>query len=169
MRDRVVLAGFALAWLMTAGCTNHLAFVENSHIGLKASFEPNQPTPAEVDLGWRRAMFAMVPQKSAESANDDEKAAIAPGSVTVETSPDGKTQTITVVPDPDELMSLYSVYRGTIGFGDPIEVYHFMATGVAASNLLANESALRDLTKRIKADVKNSDTRPPETPEEEPQ
>ena len=43
-----------------------------------------------------------------------------------------------------------------MGFGDPICVHHFLATGVAASNLLANENDLRDLARSLKAnDAKN--------------
>jgi hypothetical protein len=145
MRPTAVTA-LVLACVVQAGCYRHLVFVENSHFGLKASFEPNNPTPAEVDLGWRRAMFAMVPQKS----SGDTKSS--PGSVTVERSADdnGKT-TITIVPDPNELMSMYAVYQGNIGFNDPVEIYHFMATGVAASNLLANDGSLRQLVRRVNA------------------
>lgn len=147
MRRLMALTGLGLMSFLGIGCTRHLIFLENSHVGLKAAFEPNQPTPAEVDIGWRRAMFAMVPQKSAASDDAERKKAPA-GSVTVETV--NGVQTITVVPDPDELMSMYSVYQGTIGFNDPIEIYHFLATGVAASNLLANEKALRELTREVK-------------------
>jgi hypothetical protein len=144
--SRTALAMLLCGGLL-AGCTQHLVFLENSHIGLKASFEPNNPTPAEVDVGFRRAIFAMVPQKSAE-AKDDERKQVRSGSVTVTKNGDGSTR-ITVVPDPNELMSMYAVYQGNIGFDDPIDIYHFMATGVAASNLLANQNSLRDLVKVV--------------------
>ncbi|MBY0277349.1 hypothetical protein K2Z84_18615 [Candidatus Binatia bacterium] len=139
-------AAFIAALCLTGGCSSHLVFLESSHLGLKASFEPNNPTPAEVDLGYRRGMFAMIPQKSEESGHGQ------PGSVRVEQSGEGtnKTTTITVTPDPDELMSMYSTFCGNVGFADPVEVHHFLATGVAASNLLANQAALRDLTGSVR-------------------
>jgi hypothetical protein len=66
---RTLMAGVLTATVVVgAGCASHVLFTEHSHLGLKASFEPNQPTPAEVDLGWRRALFAMVPQKSRETS-----------------------------------------------------------------------------------------------------
>jgi hypothetical protein len=62
-------AATLFAALVISGCSSHVLFVEHSHLGLKASFEPNQPTPAEVDLGWRRALFAMVPQSRAHAGS----------------------------------------------------------------------------------------------------
>lgn len=129
-------AALAMALLGAGGCSSHLMFVEQSHVGLKATFEPNQPTPAEVDLGYRRAMFAVIPQKA-------ERASSQSGSVTVDRSK--SPMEITVVPDPNELMSLYTVFRANVGFNDPVCLHHFLATGVAASNLLANASDLRDV------------------------
>jgi hypothetical protein len=123
--------------LAAGGCSRHVLFLEHSHLGLKASFEPNTPTPAEVDLGWRRAIFAMVPQRSKKESKTS-----GGGSVTV-TAPKGGPATVTVVPDPNELMSVYAVFRANVGFADPVCVHHFLATGVAASNLLANEPDLR--------------------------
>jgi hypothetical protein len=129
------------AVMLATGCTTHLLFAEHSHLGLKASFEPNQPTPAEVDLGWRRAVFAMVPQKSANQSVHGG------GSVKV-TKNSGTTQ-IEVTPDPNELMSAYVVFRANVGFADPICVHHFLATGVAASTMLANEGDLRQLSRSL--------------------
>lgn len=134
-----------LALPVAGGCAQRLVFLESSHMGLKAAFQPNNPTPAELDLGWRRGLFAMVPQKSADTPDPS----TARGSVRVSQT-DGRT-TIDVVPDPDELVSLYAVYCGNIGFNDPVEIHHFLATGVAASNLLANESTLRALTGSARA------------------
>jgi hypothetical protein len=143
---RALLAGVLMATVAVgAGCTSHVLFTEHSHLGLKASFEPNQPTPAEVDLGWRRALFAMVPQKSRQGS--------APGSGYVKvTQPQksGDPLVVEVKPDPNELMSLYTVFRANVGFGDPICIHHFLATGVAASSLLANETDLRELARSLK-------------------
>jgi hypothetical protein len=142
-------------WLALAiplsSCTSHLIFTENAHFGLKASFEPNTPTPAEVDLGWRRAMFAMVPQKCQADSKDGKGCgtAASEGSVTVQRDDAGHL-TFDVVPDPNELMSMYAVFCGNIGFADPTEVHHFLATGIAASNLVANADALRTLAVTMK-------------------
>jgi hypothetical protein len=153
---RMLRGGFlAAALIAPAACTSHVLFAEHSHLGLKASFEPNQPTPAEVDLGWRRALFAMVPQKSKRpNANGR-------GSVTV-TQPDkqGGPLTVTVKPDPNELLSLYTVFRANVGFNDPVCVHHFLATGVAASNLLANEQDLRKLTRSLDVGEDSNPCRP---------
>ena len=144
---RQVLGGVLLSTAVAlGGCTSHVLFTEHSHLGLKASFEPNQPTPAEVDLGWRRALFAMVPQKSRDAA--------APGSGYVKvTQPTqkGDPLLVEVKPDPNELLSLYAVFRANVGFNDPVCVHHFLATGVAASSLLANEADLRELSRSLKA------------------
>jgi hypothetical protein len=141
----------------TAGCSSHLLFVEHSHVGLKASFEPSQPTPAEVDLGYRRAMFAMIPQKSREPSNDA-------GSVVVNRD-DGQVA-ITIVPDPNELMSIYTVFKANVGFNDPVCLHHFLATGVAASHLLANAGDLRNLAQTLEGGRDGSPCR--STPQEEP-
>ncbi len=169
MKRALTVGILAVPCLLAAGCsTSHLLFVENSHMGLKASFEPNNPTPAEIDIGWRRAVVAMVPKKSAQAdknaqadqqpKGDKTRTAEPSGSVTVTTSDDtttgGKKTLIEIVPDPNELMSMYAVYKGNIGFGDPIDIYHFMATGVAASNLLANQGELRDLVKHLDVEKK---------------
>ena len=46
---RKVLAASLLALsLMSTACTRHLLFVEEDHIGLRAKFEGESPTPAEV-------------------------------------------------------------------------------------------------------------------------
>jgi hypothetical protein len=138
------------AGVLVAGCTKHVLFAEHSHLGLKASFEPNQPTPAEVDLGWRRALFAMVPQKSEEKSQ-----ASSDGSVKVSMGADGR-RAIEVTPDPNELMSIYAVFRANVGFRDPICVHHFLATGVAASMLLANENDLRVLSRSLEGSDEGS-------------
>jgi hypothetical protein len=151
MRKTAAWQIMVVSTALLSGCSSHVLFVEHSHIGLKASFEPNQPTPAEVDLGWRRALFAMVPQKS-PSARRAESSAVrddaARSKVTISGDAGARTQ-IVVQDNPDELMSLYSVFRANIGFNDPVCVHHFLATGVAASVLLANEPDLRALARSL--------------------
>jgi hypothetical protein len=80
--------------------------------------------------------------------------------VTVTQPQNGQPLTLTVKPDPNELMSLYTVFRANVGFNDPVCVHHFLATGVAASNLLANESDLRKLTRSLDVGEDNNPCRP---------
>jgi hypothetical protein len=125
----------SLVLLCLTGCQSHLVFLEEDHVGLKAQFQPNNPSPAQITLGYRRGILAVVPQQSANPTN-----LINPVSVT------RTTNSITVCENPNELMSLYTVFRANIGFGDPTEVHHFMATGMAANALLANHEDLRNLS-----------------------
>jgi hypothetical protein len=148
MRRTSVITLLPLA-VAVGGCSSHVLFVEQSHVGLKATFEPNQPTPAEVDLGWRRAVFTMIPQKSRKRSDPTGR-----GYVRV-TRPEGKSVKVEVKPDPNELMSVYAVFRANVGFGDPVCVHHFLATGVAATTLLANEDELRALSRSL--DVKDAE------------
>jgi hypothetical protein len=82
----------------------------------------------------------MVPQKSRDQA------APGRGSVTVTPATKGAPTKVEIKPDPNELMSLYAVFHANVGFNDPICVHHFLATGVAAANLLANHDDLRKVT-----------------------
>lgn len=127
-----------LTLLCFTGCESHLAFVEEDHWGLKAQFQPNNPSPAQITLGYRRGIVAVIPQQAAQS-----QTLTNPISVT------WTTNSITVVQNPNELMSLYTVFNANIGFGDPTEVRHFMATGMAANSLLANHEDLRTLSNVI--------------------
>jgi hypothetical protein len=127
-----------LAWLCLTGCESHLVFFEEDHVGLKAQFQPNNPSPAQITLGYRRGIVAVVPQQSASSQN-----------LTNPVSMTWTTNSVTICQNPNELMSLYTVFRANIGFGDPTEVHHFMATGMAANALLANHEDLRNLSSTI--------------------
>ena len=140
------LATLSLAALCLSGCTSHLIFVEEDHFGLKAQFEPNNPSPAELSLGYRRGVVAVIPQQSKRPVR-------LTNSVTVTTEKEATaTATNTIVKvfnDPNELMSLYTVFRANVGFNNPVEVHHFLATGAAATSLLANESDLRNVTTNL--------------------
>lgn len=136
------IAVVLLGCLTLCGCSSHLIFMEEDHVGLKAQFEPNNPSPAQVSLGYRRGVVAVVPQQSAGTAKMSNL-------VTVTTTRTPTNTVVTVQHDPNELMSLYTVFRANVGFGDPVEIHHFMATGAAAASLLANENDLRDVTRNL--------------------
>jgi hypothetical protein len=133
----------AACGVLTMGCSSHLLFVEEGHIGLKAKFESNSPTPAQVTLGSHRGMMAVVPQQSKDASPRTQ-----PPTVTASID-DDKHKILTIEHDPDELMSMYSTFCANIGFNDPVEVHHFLATGTAAVTLLSNQELLRDLTKEL--------------------
>ncbi len=136
---KAALATICLVLVGTVGCTSHLMFVEEDHLGLKAQFAANNPAPAEVSLGYRRGIVAVIPQQSGDTVP-------LTSSVSVTSSQDsaGK-KTVTVYNDPNELMSLYTTFRANVGFNDPVEVHHFLATGIAAASLLANHEELRNV------------------------
>jgi len=141
MRKSAVALALATAVVLPA-CTRHLVFVEEDHVGLRAKFEGESPTPAEVHLGYRRGLLAFIPQQASQLAGGE-----VPGSVTVETT--GSQKTITIRKDPRDLMSLYTVFKANVGFLDPVEFHHFVATGAAAENLLANHDELRHVTDHL--------------------
>ena len=125
-------------WLLNAGCTQHLLFVEESHFGLRAKFAANSPSPYDVDLGYRRGLFVLIPKQDTSSEST-------PADV-VKTEGDG---TVVVTHDPDELMSLFSIFRANIGLNDPILVEHFVATGIAASQVAASKTDIASISKRF--------------------
>ena len=143
----------AAAWLaaiMFAGCTSHLVFFEEDHLGLKAKFQPNDPSPAEVSVGYHRGIIAMIPQES-------ELPSHLTNQVTVTKSTDGTNTVVVITNDPDELMSLYTVFRANVGWMDPIQTHHFLVTGTAAASLLANESSLRSVLTNLHGFADNQD------------
>ncbi len=161
-----------------SGCTTHLLFVESSHLGFKAKFKAESPTPAEIDLGWNRRVTAMIPKQlpsekrgapaagSSEGQGGNSKGAerplrdegSRPGSGRA--APAGAPPaTILIEPDPKELMSLYSTYDANVGFADPIRVRHFLATGMAANNLMADSAQLEALTRNLAADRASKDAK----------
>jgi hypothetical protein len=121
-----------------AGCKSHLVFIEEDHLGLKAQFQPSNPSPAEFSLGYRRGIVAVIPQKSKTPVN-----------LTNPVSVSWTTNSVTICENPNELMSLYTVFKANVGFGSPTEVHHFMATGMAANSLLANYGSLRNVTTNL--------------------
>lgn len=139
---KLVTAAASLTLLGLTGCTSHLVFIEEDHFGLKAQFQPNNPAPAELSLGYRRGVIAMIPQQSNQPAK-------LTNSVTVTTEGTDTNTIVKVFNDPNELLSLYTVFHANVGFNDPVEVHHFLATGAAATSLLANESELRDVTTNL--------------------
>ncbi|MBI3414944.1 MAG: hypothetical protein HY043_06415 [Verrucomicrobia bacterium] len=143
MNHKIAVTSLGLFWLV--GCTSHLVFFEEDHVGLKAAFEPNNPAPAQFSVGYRRGVVAVIPQKS--DAGD--KARSQPLSVTQTNGADGK-KVVVIVTNPHELMSLYTTFKANIGFNNPVQINHFLATGKAATSLLADRDELRNLTDALK-------------------
>jgi hypothetical protein len=137
MRKKLIIIALPVL-LGLMGCTSHLVFIEEDHVGLKAQFQPNNPSPAEISLGYRRGIVAVVPQQSKTSVNLKD-----PVFVT------WTNNSVTISENPDELMSLYTVFKANVGFASPTEIHHFMATGMAANSLLANSDALRNVTTNL--------------------
>jgi hypothetical protein len=135
-KELIIIAPVVMLWL--TGCESHLVFIEEDHIGLKAQFQPSNPSPVEISLGYRRGIVAVIPQQSKNSVN-----LANPVSVT------WTTNSVTICQNPNELMSLYTVFKANVGFGDPTEIHHFMATGMAANSLLANSGDLRNVTTNL--------------------
>jgi len=137
------IAVISLTLLGLTGCTSHLVFLEEDHIGLKAAFEANNPTPAQLSLGYRRGVIAVIPQQSNGSKTSP------PLSVTTTTNAAGD-KVVIVTNDPNELMSLYTVFKANVGFNDPVQIKHFLATGSAATSLLADNVELRKVADSLK-------------------
>ncbi len=69
-------------------------------------------------------------------------------------SDDAKRGLILIHHDPEELMSLYTTFKANIGFADPVQIDHFLATGKAAVLLMSNETALSELKEALEKDAK---------------
>lgn len=61
----------ALFALVLTGCPSYdrLYFVEQSHVGLKATAAAD-PTPADIDFGYRRSIVTLIPKADAEASTD---------------------------------------------------------------------------------------------------
>ena len=156
----ITTAALALGALAITGCKSHLLFVEEDHIGLKATFEANNPSPVQVTVGYRRGIVAVIPQKlngqndaaPATKPEDKPAAPLAADNPGTNSPADSQKTTITIQSNPNELMSLYSTFSANIGFNEPVQITHFLATGSAAATLLAKHEYLRDLTDSMKKD-----------------
>jgi hypothetical protein len=131
MRWHVALA----ATLLMMACKTHLQFVEGSHMGLRMKVNATEMTPAEIDLGYRRGMAVIIPRQAVT-----EGALAGP----IIEKPDDNT--VIIRQDPHEVMSLYSRFKANVGFMDPVEVRHFLATGNAATLLLGRKNQLDQMT-----------------------
>lgn len=136
IKKLTVIAPLVLLYL--TGCESHLVFIEEDHMGLKAQFQPNNPSPVELSLGYRRGIVAVVPQQSQQPMN-----------LTNPVSVTWTTNLVTISENPNELMSLYTVFKANVGFNSPTEIHHFMVTGMAANSLLANSASLRNVTTNL--------------------
>ena len=125
---------FLLLPLGLGACTNHLVFVEESHFGLKADFSGTNVTPYEFDLSYRRGIVALIPQQKGSA-----------GQLKTEIRDQDNTVIASYEHDPAELTSLFVLFRANIGFNDPIELHHFMATGWASVLLASRKDALESV------------------------
>jgi len=143
---RWLLVGLLVA---TSGCSTHLLFAESAHLGIKAEFSAQSTVPAEMSVGYRRTIVAAMPKRTVEAEE---------GPVTTRTAEElqcAETPTLIITDEPGELMSLYTTFSANVGWNDPVEVRHVLATGRAATYLLANDAALRGLRETT------SDSTPP--------
>ncbi len=111
-------------------------------MGLKAEFSADSATPAHINLGVKRQAVAVIPQID---ASDNAARTAAPAGATV----------------PNELTSFYTRYEANIGLNDPIYVKHFLATGSAAVQLMADDNALRRLREGLEGTQAQTQGRQP--------
>lgn len=138
---------YIFACLATCGCQSHMIFVEEEQAGLKVAYAPNNPSPAQVTLALRRGLVAVVPQQSLSEIKTT-------NAVNVTTQKINGTNYVTVIEDPNELMSLYTRFQANLGLAGAIRFNHFLATGNAAIELLANAESLRQITTNFDANAK---------------
>lgn len=138
--------------LLATSCATHLQFVEGSHMGLKMKVNTSDMTPAEIDLGYRRGMAALIPRQQTTE-----------GSLQGKPIMEKKNDTVVIRQDPHEVMSLYSRFKANVGFNDKVEVRHFLATGNAATLLMGRKNQLD----RFTADWNESEKEPSTSPQEE--
>ncbi len=146
---------FAMALLLT-GCKSHLLFTEGSHMGLKLNFRATQTSPAEIDLGYRRGMLAIIPR---QDSGDSE---------TTQPLVDESDGQVVIQQDGQEVMSLYSRFKANVGFNDPVEVRHFLATGNAAILLMSRKDQLGSFTEEWNEDPDHEDSEDDELSGDEP-
>lgn len=144
MKSRWKWAALILAGTL-CGCQTHMMFIEESHIGLKAEMSADGTTPAQLDVGMRRGVAAFIPQNVAYKPTSE-------GSIKQTPKETTEDRIITLKPADGELTNLYNHYEANVGFFDPIEVKHFLATGVAAANVVADPECLDYLWKGGKSD-----------------
>ena len=136
IKPRTIVCIFAC--VAVCGCKSHLIFLEEEQAGLKVAYAPNNPSPAQVTLALRCGVVAVVPQKSASEVPTT-------NAVNVTTELINGTNHVTVIEDPNELMSLYTRFQANVGLAGAIRFNHFLATGNAAIELLANAESLRQI------------------------
>ena len=134
--------------LAACGCSSHMLFFEEEQAGLKVAYAPNNPSPAQVTIALRRALVAVVPQQSLSEVPTT-------NAINVTTHNTDGTNYVTVIEDPNELMSLYTRFQANVGLGAPIRFNHFLATGSAAIELLSSEESLRQIATNFSSNAKH--------------
>jgi hypothetical protein len=146
-RGKLVLTaclGSALAIL--SGCQTHGVFVEAGHVGLNVEFSNNGITPINIDLGAERGVLAIVPQR--DEPITDEGGEVVPSGINKIDATEldtGDGTTLILTPHAGELTSMYSWYDASIGIGKPISVQYFLATGMAAANIVSNPNTVNGI------------------------
>lgn len=69
MTIRALIALFALVLTGCSSSYERLYFVEQSHVGLKATAAAD-PTPADIDFGYRRSIITLIPKANATDDAD---------------------------------------------------------------------------------------------------
>ncbi len=147
------LAVTCIVALLLCGCRTHGVFVEAGHAGLYIEFSENGITPVNIDLGLERSVLAFVPQLKEPVTGEDDKPLPSGindpclGSEPPEECSDEKRETIlTLTPDSGELAGMYSWYDAQLKLSSQkINVDYFLATGVAASNIVANPENVKSM------------------------
>lgn len=132
---RLCIPVFMISALITSGCSNNLYFAEGTHFGLQAQVAPSNPSPVEIDLGFRRYVVSYIPKNATDTV------VISGPSLDQEQENDY----ITIRHDNDEIMSLRSSFYVNWTAGNPFVVEHSLATGKAAMLLSGNDDALQSL------------------------
>src|SRR5207253_655933 len=101
--NRIAIVTLILGGLAGTGCKSHLLFVEEDHLGLKATFEANNPSPVQVSVGYRRGIVAVIPQKS--NGDADTAQPVKPGDQPAASADSGVTVTSTNAPGADDTKS----------------------------------------------------------------
>lgn len=151
MRKVIVLLVAALGLPGCSLFTDRLLFIEESHIGLKASAGVDQSAPADIDFGYRRTILTLIPKANAEVKGDppaNVSSATPPakpvGSASATTGPcpqQGQEQST----DPNEPLSVISSFNADVRWFEATRIRTYFATGEAATNTACLPEAIKAL------------------------
>lgn len=137
MRNCVLLF---IVVLLLAGCSwvnknfyDRLVFVEESHIGLKAKVAMDH-TPGDVDFGYRRSVFALIPKANARRDGESQ-----------DCPPDSGDSNKTSPDDCKELLSVISSFNADVRWFEATTINTYFATGKAAEQTAEDTVAIKAL------------------------